>query len=66
MKKRINEGKRVRKTSNKVGTETQGLTAGLSSQRRHLTKVSKDRLDVDVLRWECKWKGHLNRESYTD
>lgn len=51
MKNRVIEGRRVRRTSNKLGTET--LTARLGSQRRYLTKVSKDKLNVDILKWEC-------------
>ena len=46
--------------------ERGGLTAGLGSQRRHLTKVSKDKLNVNILRWECGQKGHLDGESSRD
>lgn len=41
----------INKPSNKPGPEKGGLTAGLGSESRHLTKVSKDKLNVNLLRW---------------
>lgn len=45
MKEEINE------PSNKPGPERGGLTFELGSQRRPLTKVSKDKLNVNLLKW---------------
>lgn len=45
MKEKINE------PSNKPGPGRGGLPFGLGSWRRPLTKVSKDKLNVNLLKW---------------
>lgn len=42
---------KINKPLNKLGPERGGLTDGLGSQRRGLTKVAKDKLNVNPLRW---------------
>lgn len=53
----------LNKPADKPGPERGGLPAGLGSQRRHLTHISKDKLTVDLLRWVYGRKGHLGGES---